>query len=225
MADTPITAIRCLTCQVVTDHHIVQEHREIDHNSEDGTTLWSTWQIVRCAGCRTVTFVERSRFSEDADETGIPEQVRCYPRREAHARPVRSFPSVPENLSRIYRELMECFNGGAPTLCAAGLRAIVEGICADRGVVDGPVANTETGVVETRTNLQARIEGMAHRNLLTRAHATTLHEHRFLGNDAVHQLTVPNVANLAAAIHVIEHTLENIYELHVTAQRIRTSPG
>lgn len=212
--------IRCLSCQQETTHRVVAEHRRTD--SSDDMHLNLTWQITECAGCSTVTFVERSVFSEDLDEAGnTGERMLCHPKRDDHTRAIKPFPNVPPNLRRIYREMMDCFNGDSPTLCAAGLRAIVDGICADQNVLDGPVTHPQTEVVQRRDNLQGRIAGLAERNLLTRDHADILHQHRFLGNDAVHELAAPAVDNLQAAIQVIEHTLENIYELPITAQRIR----
>ncbi len=52
---------------------------------------------------------------------------------------------APEILDRLYRETIDAFNNSSFLFCAGGLRALVEGICADRGVTDGPKVNLETG--------------------------------------------------------------------------------
>ena len=213
--------IRCLQCQGVTNHHIVKEHERTEGDSDIWLIL--TWQIVECAGCGAITFVERSSFSEDQDpNTGeLPEKLTLYPARDAHTLPVAQFSNVPPNLRRIYREVMECFNGCAPTVCAAGLRALVEGICVNQNVHDGPVTDKKTGKPTRSKNLEGKIEGMVEKGFLTAQHAQTLHEHRFLGNDAVHELQTPGVDGLKAAISVVEHTLDSMYELPITAKRIR----
>ena len=75
----------------------------------------------------------------------------------------RPYHNVPLNLQRIYTELTDCFNNDSPTLCAAGLRAIVEGICAQQGVVDGPVEMPAKGggtQMVRKDNLEGRIAGL-----------------------------------------------------------------
>ena len=43
--------------------------------------------------------------------------------------------------------------------------------------------------------------------------AEILHALRFIGNEAVHELTAPPEDDLKAAIEIVEHTLENLYGL------------
>ena len=54
---------------------------------------------------------------------------------------------------------------------------------------------------------------MYEKGILTKRNADILHEHRFLGNEALHELTQPSKDELALAIQIIEHILEHIYEL------------
>lgn len=111
------------------------------------------------------------------------------------------------------------------TLAAGGLRAIVEAICSDKGVTDGPVdVKDKTGASQTirRQNLQGKIAGMAEKGILASRQADVLHAHRFLGNDALHELELPDPSDLKVAIEIIEHTLVTIYELeHQGAELMR----
>jgi len=131
--------------------------------------------------------------------------------------PINSrFRNVPTVLRRIHRETIDAFNGECFTLCATGLRGLVEGICADQSVTDGPVkvqaAGGETQIVR-KSNLEGKISGLCEKGILTKASTETLHEHRFLGNDAVHELAQPSHTELMLAIEIIEHTLEQLYEI------------
>lgn len=213
----------CLKCRNRTNHRIVGTHETSE--SDQDITVWYEWDILVCAGCDTVTFREATSCSEDIDYSTCKPAVseKFYPPRSPTTLPVRPFNRVPRKLLRIYREVIDCFNGECPTLCAAGVRALVEGICVDQGVKKGPVqVQTKQGMkTEQRKDLQGKIEGMVARGLLTRQHATALHKHRFLGNDAVHELSVPGGDSLAAAIQIVEHTLDNLYELKHTAKRVR----
>ena len=40
-----------------------------------------------------------------------------------------------------------------------------------------------------------------------------LHQHRYLGNEAVHELKAPSSDELRLAIEIIEHVVEQLYEI------------
>ena len=124
--------------------------------------------------------------------------------------------NVPPILRRIHRETIDAFNGECFTLCAAGLRGLVEGICAVQSVADGPVAIPVAGggsQTVRKGNLEGKIAGLCEKGILTKSSAETLHEHRFLGNEAVHELAQPSHEELKLAIEIIEHTLDQLYEI------------
>ena len=50
------------------------------------------------------------------------------------------------------------------------------------------VLDTKTGIVKKQKNLEGKINGMAERGLITTNQAATLHQIRFFGNDAAHEL-------------------------------------
>lgn len=215
------TKVYCMKCRQTTNHTIVGEHELMERN--DDFDLLLVWAILLCAGCESVTFMEKSTFSEDYNPQtdAYDSSIRYYPERDEHALPVKPFNNVPKKLRRIYREVIDAFNRDICMLCAAGLRALVEGICADRKVKRGPVKNRQSGKVNQKTNLEGKINGLVDRGFVTKRHATILHKHRFLGNEALHDLEAPTRESLTAAIEIVEHTLENIYELSHTAKRVR----
>jgi hypothetical protein len=51
--------------------------------------------------------------------------------------------------------------------------------------------------------------------------ANVLHEHRYLGNEALHDLRQPSADELGLAIEIIEHTLEALYEIPDKAEQLR----
>ena len=48
---------------------------------------------------------------------------------------------------------------------------------------------------------------------MTASNAEILHQHRFLGNKAVHELEQPSREELRLAIEIIEHTFETVYSI------------
>ncbi len=88
---------------------------------------------------------------------------------------------------------------------------MVEGICFEKGVSADDVATPKRQ--KHRPNLHEKIERLHQKGVLTQEHAQTLHGHRHLGNHALHELDSPAREELQLGIEILEHTLENLYEL------------
>ncbi|MBV5346732.1 DUF4145 domain-containing protein [bacterium] len=222
--------VQCTNCKVPTRHQVAasldRSGSEFDRHEGWSVDWTDDYQILQCQGCESVSFRHRSWFSEDCDpmEGADGATERLYPKRSPNAINPQLFYNVPSNLRRIYGELVDCFNNESPTLCAAGLRALVEGICAQQGVVDGPVEMPAKGggtQMVRKNNLEGCISGLQEKGLLTQTSAQTLHEHRYLGNAAVHELARPSEDELRLAIEIIEHTLQQLYELPEKAEELK----
>ncbi len=226
-----LISVQCATCNRATKHRVLASY------DEDGKAYvpddpsicvdWSDYyQVVRCQGCETVSFRHFHWFSEDVDQSNDDDgsTERLYPKRSANTINPKGFYNVPPNLRRIYGELVDCFNNDSFILCAAGLRALVEGICVQQGVMSRPVQVPAKGggmkTVQSK-NLEVLIAGLQEKGLLTQSSAQTLHEHRYLGNSAVHELARPSETELKLAIEIVEHTLEQLYELPEKAAELK----
>lgn len=98
-------------------------------------------------------------------------------------------------------------NANARTLAAAGLRAVAEAICIEQGCVTG--------------SLKQKIDALVTNGTLSRRDADYLHQHRFLGNEAVHQLSAPPEDEFGIALKILEHLLETIYIVPHLGSRLR----
>lgn len=212
----------CPECLRDTRHLILQSvnvyWRGDDHPEYyvDGAT---DYQIIECQGCRTISFRTEGWFSEEDGKS-----VNLYPERSTDTLPIKDIIRVQRKLRRIYREIIDTYNNENYTLCAAGLRAIIEGICAERNVTDGEVeVDDGKGNIQKfrKSNLQGKISGLAEKGILTKSNAEILHEHRFLGNEALHELSQPYYDELRLAIEIVEHILENIYEIPSKAKELK----
>ncbi len=217
--------VQCTACNRNTRHLVLQSvdtsGSELLDQQHDISIDWANhYQIIQCQGCETISFRQLDWFSEDWD--GPTEKL--YPKRSENSRSTKNYFNAPPSLRRIYRETIESFNNEVYTLCAAGLRSIVEGICEDQEITDGPItANKKDGSskVERKENLQGKISGLCEKGILTRENSEILHEHRFLGNEAVHKLSQPSSEELTLAIEIIEHTLDALYEIPEKAQELK----
>lgn len=224
MSDVKKNKIYCNRCRQTTDHTVlkeIQKHFTPDENPDmqidfaDGK-----WEILECCGCQSIVFRETWITSEDIDSDGLRPTVTLYPSRDKDLLELKSFWEVPAALRQIYMEMITSYNNQCCILCAGGIRGLIEGICIEKNIQDGPVVKIKNGISTTvrGNNLYAKIEGLAEKGILTKEHSRILHENRVLGNDALHTLQDVPKEDLKIAIEIIEHTLENLYEIQVKGQ-------
>lgn len=225
--------IQCVECKRDTRHQVVFSLDYFDEYDGDQYQYveWSKHhQIIQCQGCMNVSFRQASWCSEDVIQIE-PEEWEdgwveiLFPKRSKYTLPTKNFRNLPPNLNRIYRETLECFNNDSFTLSAAGLRGLVEGLCAELKVKDGPKEiNKKDGTKEIKRfrDLEGKIAGLHEKGFLTQQHSDVLHEHRYLGNEAVHELAQPARDELALAIEIIEHIFESVYEIPQKAYSLQS---
>lgn len=215
--------IYCNRCKNFTRNILRANHEQEFHPDEypemEIPYAKGVWQIWQCLGCDSVVFSEIWVTSEDQDPVSgefTPTEY-LYPERDNnkpdHIIKKKEFEHIPENLDGLYSEIIETFNHGSGILCAVGLRALIEGICVDKGILEGP--NDRGRIVGT---LDGKINAM--KDIVPENIVDNLHGFRFMGNDAVHQLAVPPLADLALAITIAEDILNIVYDLNYKTSRL-----
>lgn len=211
----------CENCQTPTNQEVLKEIISTSHDEESNWWEENKYQIIKCRGCDTITF--RMLYDDTAlqqYEEGDASRQELFPKRHIHSRIAKKYHSVSGKLIKVYNETIEAFNSNLRLLSSIGVRAILEGICMDKQVTEGTYTNLK-GKVVTSKDLMGKIHGLAEKGYLTTTQAEFLHELRFLGNAAVHELAIPEIHELRMAIDIIEHVLENLYEIHQKARRLR----
>jgi hypothetical protein len=211
----------CSICRGYTNQKVLFE-KSTDVGDED---WWESnkYQVIQCEGCDKVSYrtlhndIQQNQHADYED----PWTQEVYPKRSIDSLPIKILLNTPNNVRRIYRETIDAFNNDQYILCTAGLRAIIEGICNEKSITKGEVVNT-AGVKKMSKGLDGKIEGLCTSGFLTKTNAETLHELRFIGNEAVHELASPSDEELKLAIGIIEHTIENIYELQHKAKKLKS---
>ncbi len=203
----------CIICDRLQNQIVLKSIIKEYQGTEQEGGWWdkSGFQIIKCGGCDEISF--RKLYNDVAmqgnskDDETIQE---LYPQRGSHSRPIKVFRGVPIEITKIYRETIDAFNSNLKLLCSVGVRAIVEAICLDKKIVNGEV-KSPNGEVLISKKLDGKISGMATKGFLTSDNAETLHEIRFIGNEAIHELTQPSLEELRLAIDIVELVIENIY--------------
>jgi uncharacterized protein DUF4145 len=198
-----------------------------DEGDEHGNCIdwYNDCEILECKGCNTITFKHEVWDSETGyDYDGPIIATTFYPNRNLGQIKEDVEWSVPDNLRGIYKEIISSFNMNNFILSAAGLRALIEGICAEQGIKKGMALRPVEGGGEELKKVDAldgKINGLCENGILSKRNTDILHGFRFLGNDAVHKLDRPNKEELQIAIRILEHLIDEIYVIPNEGERLK----
>jgi len=205
--------IYCNQCKSETHHVLKSIHSqifdEVDYDSYSHPMFLfreeTQYRFWVCLGCDTGTLEDAYSNTGMHDNEGKDLwDSKFYPKRKYADLLVKRFQKLNIKLESIYREIIESFNSNLNILCAVGLRALLEGICADKNITKG---NLETKIDKLVDHLPFNI-------------VQSLHSFRFIGNEAAHELQAPQRSELSLAIEVIEDLLNFLYEIDYKAQKL-----
>jgi hypothetical protein len=195
--------IYCNYCKQDTNHDLKGEHTVRTYEGESGFGEMTTYRLYICMGCECGVLEQEYSNSEMQD---YEVELFYFPERSQDNLALKQYSKLKPKLASLYSEAIICYNRKAPILCAAGLRALLEGICHDKRIKG--------------KNLKLKIDGLKvllpNKNIIR-----NLHHFRFMGNKAVHELAAPKRTELALAISVIEALLNFLYELDYKASQLR----
>lgn len=216
MADLVKIKAFCNWCKNATNHTVKAQHNVTDiaeyenegitHSQLMGIT---SFQIIECNGCESVSY--RTVDDSHAQTLTINQGTRefeiiapqtfetYYPERLRDWLVEDKIVGIPQLIRKAYREVIDCYNYDLTIMCSAGLRAVVESVCRHFRA-DG------------RT-LQAQIDSLKANNRISSDLAEALHAHRWLGNEAVHNLFVLDKAEIKTAIELLEITLKTLFSV------------
>lgn len=201
---TSTIRVLCAQCTGERNHTLLHEY--VDELGEfDGWWERYRYQVCKCQGCDSVRF--RKVYTDVMGHGPDDEVVWVYPeqknQRHLVVEPLAKLPVV----GQIYSETVAAFNADSLILAGGGLRATVEAICKERGI------SGET--------LQAKIDALVSEQLLAKPQADLLHEARYIGNAALHEIERPPESDVAIGLEIVEGLLKTIYVLPSRAAGLR----
>jgi|DewCreStandDraft_4_1066084.scaffolds.fasta_scaffold157726_1 hypothetical protein len=223
-----VKKIFCNVCKVETNHEIDSVHYRYCKNDADlklllfqettaydesldfgdnlGVLKYETWI---CRGCDTVILQESCAIKYMAlqKHDKIIWFYDFYPFRENDNVITKDLGFTPAKLFSLYHEIAESFNMELPVLCSMGLRAMIEGVCKDKGITD-----------KDAYTLAEKIDELAKRQQLPSAIAENLKSYKFIGDSAAHYLETPDRESLKLGIDVIGDLLSYLYALEYKSE-------
>ncbi|MBD3337810.1 MAG: DUF4145 domain-containing protein [Candidatus Lokiarchaeota archaeon] len=200
--------IYCNRCKSDTNHELKSEHHRDSYYDEANFQEIIGFRFFICAGCETGVLEEyytNTGYKDDNEKQLFDYEY--HPIRSEFHVERKIFIKLPKKLNTIYREILNAFNSEANVLCAIGIRALLEGICADKKI--------------TGTNLSEKIDNLD--NILPQNIVDNLHSIRFIGNSAAHELSSPKRIDLRLAIDILQDILNYLYELDYKTSRLNKS--
>lgn len=209
--------IPCTVCGGGNRRHLVLFQKSWGIGDDYGYDHDEHHLLLECMGCESIKYKRYSTSEYKRDEFGRIEEldVGIWPNdgKTQNRRPIHftdtgiSKALVPVNVLKMYRETIIAFNADARTLAGGGLRATVEAICIEHGLING--------------NLQGKIDALAKNGLLTAGQAELLHEERYIGNSALHELATPSHEDIEDGLQIVEGLITTLYLLPEKAKRLR----
>jgi uncharacterized protein DUF4145 len=198
----------CGECSRRTEHEVLTKVSSHDQSPGGDIDVWDEFLTIQCRGCKTVSFCKEATCSEDTDpdDGTLITTTTLFPGRIEGRPPLNDDYHLPYELKKIYQESRSALMEGLSVLTGIGIRAIVETVCREK--------NSPGGV------LAAQIGGLVTLNLITQTEAEILHDLRFMGNKAAHEVKSHSTQELNLAFDVVEHLLKAVYILPEQAKRL-----
>jgi hypothetical protein len=200
----------CNTCKRETYHAVkaahMREENVFDDEEEGPPIFWESWEyrFWVCKGCDTAllqeSYTDASMYNPDTEK--YIESSTFFPQRTYRVRPQKRFRNLGEKLETIYKEVIIGFNAGVKIGCSISIRALVEGICVNKGITD-----------EIAWGLEKKLKKLEEGNHVPPNIVDGLLSLKFIGDDAAHKLEAPSKSELQLAIDVIEDLLNFLYEM------------
>ncbi len=201
---------KCLTCKSITNQKVIFSKVELPDNNdedEDGADnpyeITNEYMIIQCAGCNTISFLERMSIQDTQNMTTLPDVIDTnYPEKGIHIYNFLSEEeqeSLPKILRKLYDEVKVAFENDAEILSGLGLRTLTEAICIEQKV--------------TGNNLQTKIVSLKDQGLISVNEVPILDKLRVIGNFAAHEIKGLPLDILSYALDIINHVLKSIYIL------------
>lgn len=200
---------KCIECNNETNHIVLSLTKVEGYHEESGIDWTTSWQIIQCQGCESISFRKASSCSEDYyyDDYGDMhyfERIVLYPERCSRYA-INDSDVIPNNVEHIYSETLKAMNSDQPVLSGIGIRALLEAICREKNAKG--------------SSLLKKIDHLVEIGILTPHGAKILHKIRSLGNEAAHEITPHSPSQLSIALDVVENLIQSVYILPYHANK------
>jgi hypothetical protein len=198
----------CNRCQYETNHTVLHESQE--RSDHDDYHYGIDYMIVKCAGCEVISFREdfhdyEATYPDEYDNWHHDTKTTLYPSPLKNHRSLSRIYNLPDQIRIVYEEAVNAFKANCYLLTGVAFRAVIEALCIDKSIKG--------------RNLEVKINNLVKDRLITEKEGARLHSIRFIGNDSVHEMSIPKTEALYIVLDIVEHLLKNLYLIDEEAKR------
>lgn len=200
----------CSKCRIQTNHEVL--YSVMTGSSRNESFDWSRqFQTIKCKGCDNIQFrivyKDESMIAWDSgtEEEFYYDQKTYYPPNIDGHNGFKNKFAIPEKIRIVYFETLEAIKNKCYMLSAVGLRAVIEAICLEQKIKGG--------------NLVQKIKNLTKNKLITEKDEHRLHSIRFLGNDSVHEMEVPQKMQILIALEITESLINTLYLIDIQVKK------
>jgi hypothetical protein len=174
--------------------------------------FYEKYEVFQCNACNNYIIRHRHWDDEDRQMAWDPNTGELDDYWTDHFYPevnriVQSADLLPEQVCGIYKETLKCESQQQSILWGMGIRAIIEAVCLEKKAEGKDFKN--------------KIDRLAKAGYVTPDGATILHDLRFLGNKAAHEIKAHSSEELSIALDIIDYLIYGVYVLPKKAARIK----
>lgn len=189
-----------------TNHEVKAEWQSKEVDEYSGAASTDTFQVIVCRGCDMGRF--RNEYDHEYMDSEEDIYIRVYPESQpAKKEPMPGHRVVPSKVRRIYEETLAAINAGTFILAGGGLRATVEAICLHQQAAGN--------------SLFHKISDLVTKQCLVQSQADYLHEMRYLGNSALHEIEEQTQGDIDEGLRIIEGMINTLYVLPHSAAALK----
>lgn len=198
----------CPKCKILTNHTSLHKTTLSEKNPDEDQ--WSMdYEIISCNGCDNIQFrtiyADENMYGWDYynREQYYYDDKKYYPGNLVSHQTLKNEFSIPARIRIVYLEALKAMINGCYILSGVGLRATIEAVCVEENIKG--------------RDLKVKINNLEKSKFITEKDASRLHGIRFLGNDSVHEMEVPNEKKLRIALDIVENLIKNLYLIDIEA--------
>lgn len=206
MKNSPFSRL-CDNCNTTTAHTVIHEVRW-DEPNEDITYI-DYCQMTKCEACGhpgyRIVNVNDGNIHDDEDRHGlycIPDLFFFQRNAESQikASDILNTHDLPNEIRKMYEEVISSIQSGNFMLSGVGLRTIIEAVMVSLG--------------SNGWSLSKKIDEAVGAGKITELDADRLRNVKFLGDSIAHRMAQPTQPEVASALRLCNHLLQSTFLLH-----------
>jgi hypothetical protein len=207
-----IVKAHCNDCSHMTNHRVAAQHeqREVDYtipeDPQSQVIFNTTWDMLECCGCGSVTLRRTWSFSQTNERT-----VDYFPPRVSRRLPAWHYELPNSNMQSLLKEVYAALYADSRRLAMMGARTLIDMVFVEK--------------VGDRGTFQQKLAELVAKGFVSQRNGRFLEAALDAGSAAAHRGHLPTAVDVNRVMDIIENLLQAVYLLENAAEELKkTTP-